>query len=60
MRLSAPRFITFLISTLLVALAVVSLFVPAVPEIPYVTGNERWFILAGYLLLWLGTLFPGM
>lgn len=60
MRLSAPRFITFLVSTLLVVLALASLFVAAVPEIPFVTGNEHWFILAGYVLLWLGTLFPGI
>jgi hypothetical protein len=60
MRLSAPRFLTFLVSTILVVLALLNLYVPSVPSIPVVSGNELFAILIGYILLWLGTLFKGI
>jgi hypothetical protein len=60
MKLSAPRFITFLISTILAVLALLNLYVPSVPRIPIVSGNELVVIVIAYVLLWLGALLPGI
>ena len=56
MRLSAPKFITFLLSTVIFALGIVSQFFTT---LPYVSGNEMWFFIVGYALLWIGTLMKG-
>lgn len=56
MRLSAPKFIVFLLSVVLVAAAVVSKFFF---DIPVVDGNEFWFALGGYVLLMLGNMLKG-
>jgi len=60
MKLSAPRFLTFLISTILAVLALLNLYVPSVPRIPIVSGNELIVIVVAYVLLWLGSLLPGI
>lgn len=57
MRLTPPKGLTFLLSTVLFGLAVASQFFTS---IPYVAGNELWFFIAGYMLLWLSNLLSGL
>lgn len=56
MNLSAPKAITFVLSLLLVALAVVSRYTP----IPQVTPNAFWIAIIGYVLLVLGVTMKGL
>ena len=60
MKLSAPKFIIWLLALILAALAIVSKYT----GIPYIGGfvsqYDFWFITAAYGLLFLGTLFKGM
>lgn len=56
MKLSAPSQVFFLISLILAALAVISLFV----VIPVVTAKAVWFAIAGYAVLAVACLMKGM
>lgn len=58
--LNAPKVITFVISLVLVVVAVGSLYtrVPAVGA--FVTTHRFWIAVAGYVLLALGVLLPGL
>jgi threonine/homoserine/homoserine lactone efflux protein len=56
MNLSAPKVITFLLSLICVALAIVSRYTP----IPQVTPNAFWVAIIGYVLLLLGVTMKGL
>ncbi|NLI54734.1 MAG: hypothetical protein GX417_10515 [Clostridiales bacterium] len=60
MRLSAPKFLVWLLALVLAALAIVSKYT----GIPYIGSFVRqydfWFMTAAYGLLFLGTLFKGL
>ena len=60
MRLSAPKWLVWLLALILAALAIASKYV----GIPYIGGfvakNDFWFMTAAYGLLFLGTLFKGL
>ncbi len=56
MNLSAPKVVIFLISLIIVALAVVSRYTP----IPQITPNAFWVAIIGYLLLVLGVTMKGL
>ena len=56
MNLSAPKVIIFLISLVIVALAIVSRFT----AIPQITPNAFWVAIAGYVLLALGVTMKGL
>ena len=56
MRLNAPTKIIFLVSLVLVALALISRFTP----IPYVTQYQFWVALIGYLVLVAGVTMKGL
>ncbi len=60
MRLSAPKFIVWLLALILAALAIVSKYygIPAIGS--FVRQNDFWFMTAAYGLLFLGTLFNGL
>lgn len=55
MKFNAPSQVTFLISVLLAALAVLSRFV----VIPNVTPNALWILLIGYVVLVIGCMYRG-
>lgn len=60
MRLSAPKFIVWLIALIIAALAIVSQFV-GIPVIgAFFKSNGFWAMVAAYGLLLLGTLFKGL
>jgi hypothetical protein len=54
--LSAPTQAFFLISLVLVVLAVLAIFV----TVPFVSGYAFWFAVVGYAVLAAGCLFRGM
>ena len=56
MNLSAPKVVIFLISLIIVALAIVSRYTP----IPQVTPNAFWVAIIGYVLLVLGVTMKGL
>jgi hypothetical protein len=56
MKLNAPTKIIFLISLLLVALAVISRFTP----IPYISQYQFWVAIVGYLVLVAGVTMKGI
>ncbi len=55
MNLSAPTQVVFLISLVLVVLAILSTLV----AIPVISGNAFWVAVIGYAILAIGTLFKG-
>jgi len=57
MRLTPPTNMTFLISMLLAALAVVGQFVSMVSN--YVPLSMFWVAIVAYIVLWLGNLLRG-
>ena len=59
-RLNAPKVITFTVSLILVGLAVASQYahLPAIG--PFVAGHRFWMAVAGYILLALGVMLPGI
>ncbi len=60
MRLSAPKFIIWLIALILAALAILSKFI-GIPVIGgFVRQYDFWVMTAAYGLLLLGTLFRGL
>lgn len=56
MNLGAPKTITFLLSLIIVVLAIVSRYTP----IPQVTPNAFWIAIIGYLVLVLGVTMKGL
>jgi predicted membrane channel-forming protein YqfA (hemolysin III family) len=58
--LNAPRHLTFLVSLVLVLLAVMSMHVhlPAIQGV--VAAHRFWLVVAGYVVLTLGVLLPGL
>lgn len=60
MKLSAPKFIVWLLALILAALAIVSKYV-AIPYVgDFVKQYDFWVMTAAYGLLLLGTLFKGL
>lgn len=55
MRLTPPTRNVFWISTVLSALGLVATFI----SIQYVSANAFWFVMVGYILLWLGNVWRG-
>ncbi len=55
MKLSAPTQLVWLISLILAALG----FIGTLIAIPVVSVNALWFVLVGYILLFLGTILKG-
>jgi hypothetical protein len=58
MGLKAPGIITFMLSVILTVIVLTSKFFGA--DIPGLTGNESWALLASYSILMLGCLVRGM
>ncbi len=56
MKLTAPKFITFIIAAILAVLAIVANFV----AIPFVSAYAFYFLLAGFVLLVLGLFIKGL
>ena len=50
MKLSAPKETTFWIATILAGLGIISKFV----TLPVVSANAFWFVVVGFVVLWLG------
>jgi hypothetical protein len=60
MKLSAPKFLVWLLALILAALAIVSKYV-AIPVVgDFVQQYDFWVMTAAYGLLFLGTLFKGL
>ena len=57
MRLNAPSKLFFLISLVLVILAIVSIYVVS---IPFVTANAFWVAVVGYIVLAVACVMKGM
>jgi hypothetical protein len=55
MKLSAPTFILFLISVIVVVLAIIGNFV----SIPFVTANKYWLAVGSQVILAIGCLLKG-
>ncbi len=59
MKLSAPKFIVWLLALIAAGLAIASMFV-SIPYIgSFVEANKFWFMTGAYGLLFLGTVFKG-
>ncbi|ADJ24719.1 MAG: hypothetical protein J0H37_08825 [Hyphomicrobium denitrificans] len=58
MGLKAPGIVTFMVSVILTVIVLTSKFFGA--EIPGLTGNESWALLASYAILMLGCMVRGM
>jgi hypothetical protein len=60
--LSAPTFVSWIISTVIAAAIILlnylGISVPVISEI--IAGRSFEFLLAAYILLWLGTVFRGI
>ena len=50
MKLTPPKKIVFWIATVLAALGLLGSFV----TLPFVSANAFWFVVVGFVLLWLG------
>jgi len=60
MKLSAPKFIIWLLALILAALAIASKYV-GIPVVGgFVKQNDFWVMTAAYGLMFLGTLFKGL
>jgi hypothetical protein len=57
MRFNAPKKITWWIATILAVITLVAEFAVTIPFVSYNTGL---ILLAGFLVLWLGTFVKGM
>lgn len=55
MKISAPTKMVWLISLILAVLGLLSTFI----AIPFISVNAFWFVLVGYVLLFLGTVLKG-
>lgn len=59
MRLTPPSLFVFLISLILAAVSVASLYAH-IPRIHgFVAGHRYWMMVAAYMLLFVGVAFPG-
>lgn len=57
MRLTPPKKNVFWIATILVVLGVLGKFVPGLPA--FFSTYSFWFVLIGFVLLWLGNAVKG-
>ncbi len=57
MQLSPPKRTTWALATLLGVLAIIA---HAIVEVPYVTPYAFWILVLAFILLFLGTLLPGI
>jgi hypothetical protein len=57
MQLSPPKRTTWILATLLGALAIVAY---AIVDLPYLTPYAFWILVVAFILLFLGTLLPGI
>lgn len=55
MKLSPPKQTTFWVATILAALGLIGNFV----SIPFVSGYAFWFVVVGFIVLWLGNYSKG-
>ncbi len=55
MRLTPPKKTVFWIATILAVLGILATFV----SIPFVSANAFWFVVVGFVLLWLGNTVKG-
>lgn len=55
MKLNPPTKIVFWLSTVVAVLGILGKFI----GLPIVTGNEFWFVVVGFVLLWLGNTMKG-
>jgi hypothetical protein len=55
MKLTPPKKIVFWVATVLAALGLLASFV----AIPFVSANAFWFVVVGFVLLWLGNTVKG-
>ena len=55
MKLSAPKNTTFWVATVLAVLGFLGNFV----NVPFVTANAFWFVVVGFVVLWLGAFVKG-
>ena len=56
MQITAPRILTFVISLIIAALAIASLYT-RIPSIgPWINGHRFWMMVAAYVILALGVL----
>lgn len=55
MKLNSPTKMVFWISTILAVLGIIAFFI----TIPFVSNFAIWFVVAGYVLLWLGNTMKG-
>lgn len=56
MRLSPPKKIVFWIATIFAVLGIAG---QLVPSIPFVAAYAIWFVVVGFVLLWLGNAVKG-
>lgn len=56
MNLTAPTHVVFVISLILAILAVIGFLTP----VPFITMNDFWFAIAGYVILALGVVLKGV
>ena len=56
MKLSAPKTITWWIAVVLGVLGILGSFI----SLPFVSANALWFVIVGFVLLVLATLFKGL
>ena len=60
MKLSAPKFIIWLLALILAALAIASNYI-SIPVVgSFVKQNDFWVMTAAYGLMFLGTIFKGL
>ncbi|MCJ7772551.1 MAG: hypothetical protein MUP22_05395 [Desulfobacterales bacterium] len=55
MKLTPPTKNVFLLSTVVAAVGLVAKFV----AVPFVSANAFWFVVVGFVLLWLGNAMKG-
>lgn len=56
MKLNKPKNITFLIAIIIAVLGLIGHFA----SIPFVSANDFWFVVVGFVLLALGNLVKGL
>jgi predicted membrane channel-forming protein YqfA (hemolysin III family) len=58
--LSAPRLLTFVVSIVLAGLALVSLRLHLPSGLSFVNTHRFWMLAAGYVVLLIGVILPGV
>ncbi len=56
--MNAPKKVTFLLALILAALGIITEL--GLVSIPFVSAYSFWFVVAGYGLLFLGSIFKGL